>query len=189
MDRRWLVAGAVALGSLVGAQALRAQGGEATVWLHVRVEEGPKSKVSVNLPMNVVEAVLSAAPDTVVRDGKFRIGRERCGISVSDMRRAWAELKSVGDTELVSVEEEDETVKVERKGDLVRVRVNRKEGGGVNVDVPVALVDAAFSGDGETIDVRSLVRELAKRRGDVVQVDEKDNKVRIWVDESNTGGK
>jgi hypothetical protein len=190
MDRRWIVAGAVALGSLVGASALLAQVGQPTAWLHVRVEDGPKSKVSVNLPLTVVEAALSAAPGTVVRDGKFRIGRERCGLSISEMRKIWAELKSAGDTELVTVEEDDETVKVARKGDLVQVRVHRKDGeSAVNVDVPVSLVDAALAGEGDSIDVKALVRELSKRRGDVVQVDEKDNKVRIWIDESNTGGR
>ena len=35
----------------------------------------------------------------------------------------------------------------------------------------------------------AVVRELRKRRVDVVQVDDKDNKVRIWIDESNEGGK
>ena len=53
--------------------------------------------------------------------------------------------------------------------------------------MPVSLVDAALAGDGESIDVKALVRELAKRRGDVIRVNEKDNKVRIWLDESNTG--
>jgi hypothetical protein len=174
------------------APAAQAQVGTAAAWLHVRVEEGSKgSKVSVNLPLAVVEAALKAAPDAIATDGKFRIGlHDHHNLSVADMRRMWAELKSAGDTELVSVEEDDETVKVARKGDVVQVRVNRTDGASaVSVDVPVSLVDAALAGEGETIDVKALVKELSKRRGDVVHVDEKDNKVRIWIDESNTGGR
>jgi hypothetical protein len=189
MDRRWIVAGAVAVVTLAGGSLLLAQG-EGTAWLHIRVEDGPKSKVRVNLPLAVVEAALSAAPDTVVRDGKFRIGRERCGISVADMRKIWAELKASGDTELVTVEEEDETVKVARKGDVVQVRVTKRDGrSAVNVDVPTSLVDAALAGEGDSIDMKAVVRELRKRRGDVVQVNDEDNKVHIWIDESNGGGR
>ncbi len=192
MNRTWIAAGALALGGVAaGATALNAQSGAAPAWLHVRVEEGGRgSKVSVNLPLTVVEAVLSAAPDVIAADGKFHIGRDHHhGVSVADMRRIWTELKNAGDTELVTVEEKDETVKVARRGDLVQVRVNRTGSGEeVRVDVPVSLVDAALAGDGETIDVKALVRELAKRRGDVVHVNEKDNKVRVWIDESNTGG-
>ena len=192
MNRTWIAAGALALGgAAAGATVLHAQGGTAPAWLHVRVEEGERgSKVSVNLPLTVVEAALSAAPDVIAADGKFHIGRDHHhGVSVADMRKIWAELKNAGDTELVTVEEKDETVKVARRGDSVQVRVNRTGSGEeVRVDVPVSLVDAALAGDGETIDVKALVRELAKRRGDVVHVNEKDNKVRIWIDESNTGG-
>ena len=189
MNRTGFAAGVLALGGMVlGATALQAQVGTAAAWLHVRVEEGKGSKVSVNLPLTVVEAALKAAPETIASDGKLHLGRDRHDLSVADMRRIWAELKAAGDTELVSVEEKDETVKVARRGDLVQVRVERVGSGEeVRVDVPVSLVDAALAGDGDTIDVKALVRELAKRRGDVVHVNEKDNKVRIWIDESNTG--
>jgi hypothetical protein len=190
MDRRWIVTGACALGvTVAGATLLRAQGGSAIAWLHVRVEEPARSsKVSVNLPLTVVEAALAAAPDTVVREGKLRIGGEGHGLSVAEMRKIWAELKSAGDTELVTVEEKDETVRVARKGDLVQVRIERQGSGEeVRVEVPVSLVDAALAGEGDTIDVKAVVKELGKRRGDVVHVNEKNNKVRIWIDESNTG--
>lgn len=190
MNRTGIAAGVLALGGMVlGATASPAQVGSAAAWLHVRVEEGAKgSKVSVNLPLTVVEAALKAAPDTIATEGKFHVGQANHGLSVADMRRMWTELKNAGDTEIVSVEDKDETVKVARRGDVVQVRVNRVGSGEeVNVDVPVSLVDAALAGDGDTIDVKALVRELAKRRGDVVRVNEKDNKVRIWIDESNTG--
>ena len=189
MNRTGFAAGVLALGGIVlGATASQAQVGTAAAWLHVRVEEGKGSKVSVNLPLTVVEAALKAAPETIATDGKFHLGRDHHDLSVADMRRIWAELKGAGDMELVSVEEKDETVKVARRGDLVQVRVERVGSGEeVRVDIPVSLVDAALAGDGDTIDVKALVRELAKRRGDVVHVNEKDNKVRVWIDESNTG--
>lgn len=188
MNRTWIVAGALALGfGAAGTTALRAQT-SATPWLHVRVEEtSRKSKVSVNLPLPVVEAAIKAAPEKIVRDGRFQISCGHHGLSVAEMRKVWAELKNAGDIDLVTVEEEDETVKVARKGDLVQVRVSGKDGEEVRVDVPVGLVDAALSGEGDEIEVGALVRELSKRRGDIVQVNDKDSKVRVWIDESNTG--
>ena len=190
MNRTRIAAGALALGGIVLLAPLaQAQVGSAAAWLHVRVEEGKGSKVSVNLPLSVVEAALKSAPDTIATDGKFHVGRACHNLSVADMRRMWTELKNAGDTEIVSVEDKDETVKVARRGDVVQVRVDRPTSGEeVRVDVPVSLVDAALAGEGDSIDIKALVRELAKRRGDVVHVNEKDNKVRVWIDESNTGG-
>src|SRR5262249_37998615 len=75
----------------------------AGAWLHVRVEEPQhQSKVSVNLPVSVVDAALQAAPETVVSDGKIHLGRhwrENRDVSVADLRRAWNELKASGDME------------------------------------------------------------------------------------------
>ena len=56
-----------------------------------------------------------------------------------DMRKSWAELKNAGDTEIVTVEDKDETVRISRKGDVVEVRVERPGSNeGVRVDVPVS---------------------------------------------------
>jgi hypothetical protein len=98
-----------------------------TPWLHVRVEEArDSSKVSVNLPLSVVEAVLKASPDFLERHGHIHIGDEH-GLKMADLRQVWKELKAVGDAELVSVESDRENVKVMRKGDLVQVFVDQKK--------------------------------------------------------------
>jgi hypothetical protein len=166
--------------------------------------------VSVNLPMAVVEAVLKASPEFLEEHGKIKIG-DHHGMRLADMRRAWKELAAVGDAELVTVESEDENVRVARKGDLVLVYVDKKAGakpakaeatpekaekpakaakldgpGEVRVEVPVSLVDALLSGEGETLNLQAAVNELTKRRGDIVRVHDEDSRVRIWIDEQNT---
>jgi hypothetical protein len=126
-----------------------------------------------------------------VDKGHIRIdmGRKH-DLDLDDMRRIWRELKNAGDTELVSVEEGDETVTVARKGDLVQVRVSKpSEQEEVHVDVPVNLVDAVLAGTGDTVDVKMVIRELRNRRGDIVRVNDKDSAVRIWIDESAGQGK
>jgi hypothetical protein len=186
---------------------------DAPAWLHVRVEEAAKaSKVNVNLPMTVVEAVLKASPEILEEHGKVKIG-DHHGMSLADMRKAWKELSAAGDAELVTVESDEENVRVARKGDLVLVYVDHKPGarkakaeaepgaakvektakaakpdgpGEVRVEVPVSLVDALLSGEGDTVNLQAAVNELKKRRGDIVRVRDEDSNVRIWIDEQNT---
>ncbi|HEX9188338.1 MAG TPA: hypothetical protein VGB87_14765 [Vicinamibacteria bacterium] len=186
--------GLLALSVLPAAKAAAQTG---TAWLHVRVEEVKQaSKVSVNLPMTVVEAVLKASPEIIEKHGKVHFHDEH-GMKMADIRKAWKALAEVGDAELVTVESEDENVRVMRKGDLVQVFVDSKakpgkEGkparGGeeVRVEVPVSLVDAFLSGEGEEGNIQAAVAELQKRRGDIVRVKDDDSNVRVWIDEQNT---
>jgi len=167
-----------------------------TPWLHVRVEEArDATKVSVNLPLSVVEAVLKASPEMLERHGRIHLGNHH-GMKLEDLRRVWKELAAVGDAELVSVESEDENVKVQRKGDLVQVLVDQKPRAGkdgkqdkraeqVQVEIPVSLVDALLSGDGDEANIEAAISELRKRRGDIVRVHDDDSHVRVWIDEQN----
>jgi 2,4-dienoyl-CoA reductase-like NADH-dependent reductase (Old Yellow Enzyme family) len=193
-----VVAGVVGMGAVQartsgdGAEATGATG--APAWLHVRVDEhGKSSKVRVNVPLSVVEAALEAAPAKIVDKGRIKLdlghdGHDGHDLSLAEMRRIWQSLKDAGDTEIVTVEEEDETVRVARKGDLVQVRVSKPSGKEeVHVDVPVTLVDAILAGSGDSVDVKAVIRELRAQRGDIVSVKDADSAVRIWIDESAAG--
>lgn len=174
----------VGLAGLVAAGSVQAQ--SATPWVHVRVEEpGRSSKVRVNLPLTVVQAALNAAPERIASHGRIHLGKAGGhDLSVSDLRKIWHELKATGDTEFVSVEQEDETVKVARVGSRVQVRVQKpSEKQQVLVDVPVSLVDALLSGEGDEVDLRAAFKELNALRGEIVKVDEKDTSIRVWIDE------
>jgi hypothetical protein len=195
--RKSILAG-IGLLALAGAAAgtVAAQSAP-TPWLHVRVEEvHDNTKVSVNLPLSVVEAVIKASPEIIEKHGRVHIGKHH-GLELADLRRVWKELAAVGDAELVSVESDDENVKVQRKGDVVQVFVEkkpwtdkegkkRKGGDNVRVEIPVSLVDAFLSGDGEYGNVEAAIGELRKRRGDIVKVQDDDSHVRVWIDEQNT---
>jgi hypothetical protein len=186
--------GLLALSVLPAATAAAQTG---TAWLHVRVEDAKEaSKVAVNLPMTVVEAVLKASPEIIEKHGKIHLGEEH-GLKMADIRKAWKALAEAGDAELVTIESEGENVKVMRKGDLVQVFVDNKAKPGkdgkpakggeeVRVEVPVSLVDAFLSGEGEEGNIQAAVTELQKRRGDIVRVKDDDSNVRVWIDEQNT---
>jgi hypothetical protein len=181
---------AVAVGAAAaGPAAVRAQGGAA--WVHVRVEEpGHQSKVSVNLPVSVVEAALQAAPEdamaqTHIHLGHFgRHGGAGHDMSVADLRKAWTELKASGDAEFASVEDEDQTVRIARTGNIVLIHVDKPSGSeSVRVEVPIDVVDALLSGQGDELNVRAAFTQLQKRRGDIVRVKDEGSNVRIWIDE------
>ena len=190
--RKSILAG-VGLLALAAATTAAAQTG--TAWLHVRVEEAREaSKVSVNLPMTVVEAILKASPEMIEKHGKVHFGEEH-GLKMADIRKAWKALAQVGDAEFVTVESEDENVRVMRKGDLVQVFVDAKPKAGkegkpvkaeeVRVEVPVSLVDAFLSGEGEEGNFDAAIAELQKRRGDIVRVKDDESNVHVWIDEQN----
>jgi hypothetical protein len=181
--RRPVILAMVGLGVVLGTNPpLRAQG--PSPWLHVRVEETKGSKVSVNLPLSVIEVALKAAPEKMIGDDKFRLGLKGKDLKISDFRKIWEELKKTPDVDLVTAEERDEKVTVAKKGDLVLIRVEKASGHEeVHIEVPSAVVDALFEGDGDNLNVRGALAQLQLRRGDIVRVNDKDNTVRVWIDE------
>lgn len=160
-----------------------------TPWIHVEVEESrdDDAQVKVNLPLSVVEIALEAAPSHIVSEGRIHLHHVDEDIDVEDLRRMWNELRDAGDAELVSVRGRHEDVSIRRQGDLVTIEVTERhdDDDQVHIEVPVAVVDALLSGDGEELNVRDAMRELRSRRGDIVRVDDGDTKVRIWIDEKN----
>jgi len=182
--------GGIVVGALVllAARPVGAQNGSSG-WLHIRVEEGSKSsKVAVNLPLAVVEAVLAAAPDTLERHGRLKLGKDS-DVSIAQMRTIWKELKNAGDMDFVTVQDEGENVKVGRRGGLVQVLVDKGGKEQVQVQIPVPLVDALLAGEGDELDVKRAVAVLAKQRGDIVQVKDGAESVRIWIDENSGDAK
>lgn len=174
--------------ALLGASLLTAAPAfSQTPWIHVEVEESQDddTQVKVNLPLAVVEVALDAAPSDIVSEGRIHLHHVDKDIDIADLRRMWNELRNTGDAELVSVTGKDGDVEIHRRGDLVTIDVTERDGDRdkVHIEVPVSVVDALFSGDGEELNVRDAVRELKSRRGDIVRVDGGDTKVRIWIDE------
>ena len=181
--KKSLLAG-VGLLALVALPAAPAQAD--TPWIHIRVEEAKEqSKVKVNLPLSIVEVALNAAPDIIEEHAKIDFGDKK--FKVESLRKLWQELSGAGDAEFMTVESEKENIKIVRRGDLVQVFVEnlKEDGEEVTIEVPVSLVDAALSGEGQEINIQAAVAELQKQRGNIVTVREPDTTVRIWIDEQN----
>lgn len=173
---------------LAGVPAALAQ----TPWIHVEVtderdeseSEGKRSHVEVNLPLSVVRVAIEAAPDDIVSRGRLHLHDLHQDLEIADLRRIWNELREAGDAELVTVEEADETVRIRREGDRILIDVDDHDGDDeVRVDVPVALVDALLSGEGDSLNLSAALAELSGQRGEIVRVRDGESRVRVWIDE------
>ncbi len=179
MKRVFLAALALAVATPLFAQ---------TPWIHVEVVETGEddTRVNINLPLSVVQLALEAAPEKIISHGELHLRHVNKDLDVESLRKMWAELREAGDAEFVTIEEEDETVRVRREGDFIRIDIDDRADGDpeqVHIDIPVSVVDALFSGDGETLNIKDALSELSKERGDIVRVDDGETTVRVWIDE------
>ena len=179
-----VLATAVASAATMGRPATQ-QGSEP--WIHVEISGDSGANVNLNLPLAAVTAMLALAPETIVQDGQLQLGDSE--VSVSAIREMWRELRAAGDVEFVTIQQDDQDVRIARQGDMILVNVTDRDGNGdeeVRVEIPVPVVDALLSGDGDTLNIRATVDELSMLRGELVRVIESDNNIRIWIDESPT---
>lgn len=164
--------------ALLAAFAGPARAGE-KLWLHVTVDESDGAKVTVNLPLALAEKALPMLP---IHE-EMHWG-DHHGLKMEDLRELWAEVRDSPDMTFVTVEEDDENVRVWKEKNFVYVEVRELDGGEkVDVRVPMAVVDALMSG--EEIDFEAAVQALAKSGGgDLVTVKDDEDNVRVWIDET-----
>jgi hypothetical protein len=164
-----------------------------TRWLHVRVEDGGQDGeiVRVNLPLSLAEKVLPAIHTKEFHEGKVKVSEAK--FEDVDVRAILEALRTAPENEFVSVQGSHEDVRVAKSGGnlLVKVREAKDKEKGktetVEVSIPFAVVDALLSGNQDELDVLAAVRALGAIGDTVlVTVNDKDSKVRIWVDARNT---
>lgn len=160
---------------------------EPRAWIHVEItgDGEDADTINVNLPLSAAKALLAMVPDDVISDGQLRLEEQGVPFSVSALRDVWQELMKVDDTEFVTIEQENETVRVARAGDNVEVRIEERDDGNETVDVvlPIAVVDALLSGDNDKLNVSAAIDQLSLLRGDIVRVNQVDRQIRVWIDE------
>jgi hypothetical protein len=177
-----LIAFAAAGALLLGAGSAWAQDAS---WIHVRVVEDDGAKVSVNLPMSLIEVALEIAEKEAFEGHGIRMGGHHGDdFEVEDIRRMWNELRSAGDAEYVTAEEGDETVRIYRQGDRVFVDVDEDGEEKVRLQVPFSVVDTLLEGEGDELNLVGALREMANSNanGEIIQVKDGDTNVRVWID-------
>jgi head-tail adaptor len=152
-------------------------------WLHVEVNDGgdKASKVNVNLPLSVAKVALGMAPKQFTDKAVEKLNDH--DVSIADLRTLWAEIKKAGSAEFVTEQEADETILVAREGDWVRIRYDKTcdKPERVKVDIPIGVVDALLSGDGDSFNLLAAINELEGATGDIVNVEDGDETVRVWI--------
>ena len=153
--------------------------------------EGGDFNVNINVPLSAVEPLLGLVPHRILSDGRLTVAGRDMPIDMGAVRGLWRVIADSGDAEFITVDSEDATVRVSRAGEWMLVKVEEcDEDGGETVDIrfPVAVLDALFSGDGDTLDIGAAVERLADLRGDIVHVRGDDLQVRVWIDEVANAG-
>lgn len=176
---------ALTLTALV-AGAASAAAADRGLWLHVRVDEADGAKVTVNLPLALIEKALPMIPGDAA--GRLRFDHHDIDGDVEDLRAIWAEVRASPDMTFVTVEEDGEKVRVWKAAGYVFVEVRERHGDGeVDVRLPVEVVDAFLAGD--EFDFQAAVRALVDHGGgDFVEVRDDEDHVRVWVDGAAEAG-
>jgi hypothetical protein len=155
-------------------------------WLHVRVicTDGKGDTVRVNVPLELAEKVLPAVNHDRLHNGKVKI--DNSDINDVDLRAIMDAIRSAKDGEFVTVQGNDNDVRVAKEGNYLIVHVVDKGGSKksqVEVKVPMKVVEALLSAGKDELDLVAALHALGTQ-GDVelVSVKDSENTVKVWMD-------
>jgi hypothetical protein len=158
-------------------------------WLHVRVicTDGKGDTVRVNVPLELAEKVLPAVNHDRLHNGKVRI--DSSDINDVDLHALMEAIRSAKDGEYVTVQGNDNDVRVAKEGSQLMIHVVDKSGSKksqVEVKVPMKVVEALLSAGKDELDLVAALHALGAQ-GDVelVSVKDSENTVKIWLDSKN----
>lgn len=159
-------------------------------WLHVRVQEfsGDEETVSINVPLQLVEALLPTINTNEFSGGKIRLGSHD-EFEELDLREMLAALRDAPDADFVTVRSKTEQVRVAKENGFLLVNVDEQDGGDrVRVRMPLEVVEAMLSAGETELDLMAALAALAEYdAGDLITVESDDSHVRIWIDGSDVG--
>jgi hypothetical protein len=159
------------------------------------VEAGDKGEtVRVNVPLSLAEAILPAIKVHKMNAGRVKVHSHH--MDQIDLRAVFEAVQKAADGEFVTVQKgTSEEVRVSKQNGylLVNVRDDKTRGDGskhnekVDVKIPLAVVEAAFSGPNkDEIDVLAAIRALARHSDtQLVAVEDGKTTVRVWIDSKN----
>jgi len=178
-------------------------------WLHVRViDTNHKGEtVRVNVPLEMAEKVLPAINKDRLHSGKIQINHN--DIEGVDLKALLEAVRSSKDGEYVTVQSNDNDVRVAKQAGYMVVHVTEKgfkngksdksdksadkseeksyERSRVDVKIPMKVVEALLSAGKDELDLVAALRALSAHGGDteLVSVKSDDSTVRVWLDSKN----
>ena len=155
------------------------------LWFHVKVQEGEgdHANVTVNLPLSIVERFMAAIPQEHFHDGNIVI--DDAEFDAARLRELWREVQNTPDMTFVTVTSDNETVHVAKDNGYLVARTTERSAGGAEIHarLPLSVVEALLSGEGNTLNLQAALAALAAHgEGELVTVNERDSTVRVWID-------
>jgi hypothetical protein len=158
-------------------------------YLHIRVSNPDKhEQVRINVPLALAEKVIPAINHGQLQNGKVHVGH--LSADSVNLKAILDALKTAPEGEFVTVQENDNDVRVAKeRGQLVVHVVDKgKDKQNVDVTIPWSVAMALSSDlDGDQLNVEAAIQAL-ESAGDMtlVAVTSREETVRIWIDSSNT---
>jgi hypothetical protein len=158
-------------------------------WLHIRIDnkESKGEVVRVNVPIEMAEKVLPAINHENLRHGKVHIDSGR--MNDIDVRAVLDAIRTSKDGEYVTVQSNENDVRVAKSGGTLFVNVADKTGAKkskVVIKIPMKVIDALFSAGKDEVDVVAALHALsAQGDTELVSVRNDGNDIRIWMDAKN----
>ena len=157
-------------------------------YLHIRVSNPDKhEQVRINVPLSLAEKVIPAINQGQLRDGKVHVGH--LSADSVNLKMILDALKTAPEGEFVTVQENDNDVRVAKEhGQLVVHVVDKgKDKESVDVTIPWSVAIALSSDlDGDQFNVEAAIQAL-ESAGDttLVAVTSREETVRIWIDSNS----
>ncbi len=198
---------ALAVCALAPAARLARAATDSEQWIHIRVtsKDAKGEVVRVNVPIELAAKVLPAVNKNQLHDGKVRI--DSAHMEDVDLRVILDAVRTAKDGEYVTVQSNENNVRVSKKDEVLYIYVTDKEHAKkatkeeaakgakanealetkVEIKVPMKVVDALFSAGKDELDLVAALRALSAH-GDteLVSVKDAENDVHIWIDSKNT---
>lgn len=158
-------------------------------WLHVRVisTDAKGETVRVNVPLELAEKVLPAVNHDRLHQGKVRIDSRDVGDV--DLRALAEAVRNAKDGEYVTVQGNDNDVRVAKQGNHLIIHVVDKGDAKkcqVEVKVPMRVIDALLSAGKDELDLVAALHALgAQGDMELVSVKDSENTVKVWLDSKN----
>ena len=157
------------------------------LWFHLNVSSPTDSEhVHINLPLSVAEALLPSISSEHLDSGHLKLDLNGHRMTVDDLRSMWTAAKDIEDGEFITVESKGDEVHISRSGEFMLVNADDHESK-VEIKVPIKVVDAILSGQGDELDLEAGMKALREHGpGDLLTVTDGDESVHIWIDSKST---
>jgi hypothetical protein len=158
-------------------------------WLHVRVinSDAKGETVRVNVPLELAEKVLPTINKDRLHDGKIKI--DSAHVNDVDLRALMDAIRSSKDGEYVTVQGNENDVRVAKESNHLVVHVLDKSGSTksqVEIKVPMKVIDALLSAGKDELDLVAALHALsAQGDTELVSVKGDGNTVKVWLDSKN----